>query len=122
MSLAHFREAERRLSETTHVIPRLGQIICDHNMQEVVGVVLLHKHFDISSAERVVRKYRDQGAHIYPDVNLDDLVGSSWRFAEGAWYPIEFSNTTNVSGAFQEAETLCAKAEFIETYGEELHL
>jgi hypothetical protein len=121
-SLPIFNEAEKHLSEEMHVIPRLGQIICDHNMQDIVGVVLLHKHFDISPAERVVRIYEGQEARIYPDANFDHLAGCGWRSVDGAWYPIEFSNTINVPDAFLEAEALRGKAEFLRVYCDELRL
>jgi hypothetical protein len=121
-SLAVFNEAERHLSEKLHMIPRLGKIICNYNIQDVVGVALLHKHFDVFSAERVVRKYECQEARIYPETNLADLAGCGWRFVDRAWYPVEFANTTNVYGSFLEAETLRANTEFLKAYGEELRL
>jgi hypothetical protein len=55
-SLPDFFVARDDLDRLQKRIASLGEIVCSHGLHDVLGIALLHKHFDIFHQERIVRK------------------------------------------------------------------
>jgi hypothetical protein len=66
-SLCSFSEARKNLEMNRHYIADLGNIICKHDLQNRIAVSLLHKHFDITKRELVVKTLNDNGARVEPE-------------------------------------------------------
>ncbi len=118
-----FYVAEDLLPAAERSIEELGQIICDHGMQDTVGVALLHKHFDIAADERVVRRYEKNGAYIAPETPSVNHVACLWEFDgcdDGIWFPLEFSDRTSDVACFDQAEQLEGNESFLVEFSDAL--
>src|SRR5215210_4126711 len=102
-------------------IASLGEVICQHGLAEVVGVSLLHRHFDLKDSERLITGYVENGWSAKPEVVSDDEVRPfMWKLerndqANGwEWVPIEFFRR-NALLADEEAQsdTLVRSADFL---------
>jgi hypothetical protein len=94
--LNEFHVARDRLEETQQSLAELGDVICLHNLHGRIGVSLLHKHFEISDDEVVVREFVQNVSYIKPwAVNhLSSPVPYLWKAEitgrRAMYYPIEF--------------------------------
>src|SRR2546430_419084 len=62
-------------------IEKLGAIILMHGLESSLGVALLHKHFKISSNEKVVRRDEKNESVAYPQPNRDlGLAPCLWKY------------------------------------------
>lgn len=95
-SLSDFFVARDDLENMRTQIALLGQLICDHGLHDIVGVSLLHKHFEIHPTERIVRSFKDAKCAIMTPKIKDEaeLFPYVWRFSAGnkgcGFYPLEF--------------------------------
>jgi hypothetical protein len=98
-SLSDFHLAKEKLDVYEKSIPSLGRIIYKYQFNDVVAINLLHKHFNISDEEIVVRTFQDQRlAYMRPEKAKDAVpycVPYLWAYSidpkrEKGWYPIEF--------------------------------
>ncbi len=98
-SISDFPMARNQLENYKDAISSLGAIICKYRFEDVVGINLLHKHFDITNEEIIVRRYEgSKKAYMQPKIAkevLSNCIPYLWAFStekdgsEG-WYPIEF--------------------------------
>lgn len=73
----------------------LGDIICDHGLEEVVGISLAHKHHSMSAQERLLWTSTDSEWAACPtrveDTNISPL---NWKVGKVGnnyyWFPLEF--------------------------------
>lgn len=98
-SLADFHDSRSELHRSRDTIAALGSIICKYGYQDVVGVTLLHKHFEIEDDEVIVRRFvAADHALMRPEKTiqaLDQAVPYLWGYSLGGdrppgWYPLEF--------------------------------
>jgi hypothetical protein len=95
-SLNDFPIARDELESHRERISDLGDIICRHDLQALVGVNLLHKHFDLLSGEIVLRQFDHEGAIMRPIAYSEcpNAVPYLWQVANGndgyGFYPLEF--------------------------------
>lgn len=95
-ALPDFFVAREELSAAEEQINELGDIICSYGLHQVIGLCLLHKHFDISADERLVRRYKDDSfARMTAERGIEDeLYPYLWCLSEGGlgfgFYPVEF--------------------------------
>jgi hypothetical protein len=95
-ALNDFPIARDRLAADPESVLTLGDVICHYGLHDVVGVTLLHKHFEIADDELVVREFVDNVSYMTAcDVDrLPALRPYLWK-AEvdddgAAWFPLEF--------------------------------
>lgn len=95
-ALPDFPFARARLAETEGQIDEVGRVICKYGFHELVGLNLLHKHFELAPHEIVVRSFEAGVATMSPwPIDTDqDCVPYLWGFvpdaADPGWYPLEF--------------------------------
>jgi hypothetical protein len=70
--LNEFHLARDYLEDKRESLAELGDVICRHGLHQRVGVSLLHKHFEISDNELVVREFVRNLSYIKP-WNIDQL-------------------------------------------------
>ncbi|HEV7933428.1 MAG TPA: hypothetical protein VGP70_14110 [Actinomadura sp.] len=94
--LNEFGFARDRLEENRDSLHELGDLICLHGLHERIGVSLLHKHFEISDNELVVREFIDNVSYIRP-WKVDRQSSPSpylWKAEingeRAIYYPLEF--------------------------------
>jgi len=91
-----FQTAKRLLAENRCAIGQLGDVICEHQLHEHVGISLLHRHFGLTNQERVVRRFALEEAVVQPERidQADDVIPYVWKAETGGaarFYPLEFS-------------------------------
>ncbi|MDW8265690.1 MAG: hypothetical protein RMJ52_10180 [Gemmataceae bacterium] len=93
-----FAFAKRRLDSARPYLNEIGSTICRHKLQNVVRIVLLHDHFDISPDERVIKRWEGDKAFIRPSADPieTDVTPYLWQVAQHpgtgdlAFMPLEF--------------------------------
>lgn len=97
LDLNPFHVAKRFLDAHQHSLIELGDIICRHNLHGHVGINLLHKHFNISDNELVVREFVDNDVAFMKPRSVDDitrLVPYLWKCEianqQALYCPLEF--------------------------------
>ncbi|MCW2720661.1 MAG: hypothetical protein QOG20_1596 [Pseudonocardiales bacterium] len=94
--LNDFSVARGYLGHSRDYVTELGDLICHHGLHEVLGVTLLHKHFEITGDEMVVREFVDGVSYMRPwDVEALPLVLPYLWKAEvdgghADYFPLEF--------------------------------
>ncbi|WP_214367836.1 hypothetical protein [Pseudonocardia sp. H11422] len=94
--LNDFQIAKRHLDDDRDYVAELGDVICRHGLHDVVGVTLLHKHFEISDDELVVREFVDNVSYMKP-WNIEELprlLPYLWKAevtgGRADYFPLEF--------------------------------
>jgi hypothetical protein len=94
--LNEFHVARDRLEENRESLAELGDVICLHGLHDRVGVSLLHKHFEISDNELVVREFVGNVSYIKPWKvdHQSSPVPYLWKAEisgrSALYYPLEF--------------------------------
>jgi hypothetical protein len=94
--LNEFHLAKDYLDENRTFLAELGDVICLHGLHGHVGLSLLHKHFEISDNERVVREFAGNVSCMTPwDANrLGSALPYLWKTEisgrRATYYPLEF--------------------------------
>lgn len=101
-NLNTFFTAKEELVGSSLLLPELGKIICRYNLQEQVGVSLLHKHFDLDEDELLVETISNNTVRISPAKvqDTDGLVPYIWKLESNSdtrarWIPLEFAHDTS---------------------------
>lgn len=84
--------ASQKIKQAQAHLPKLGQIICKYELQDHLGLGLLHKHFDLHSNERLIERFDKNQTQIRPRLIKDDttVIPYFWKTDGTAWYPLEF--------------------------------
>jgi hypothetical protein len=61
-----FRNAKQEIESLRPALAQLGDIIVRHNLEEDIGINLLHRHFDLESGEILLKEVFDDHAVIAP--------------------------------------------------------
>jgi hypothetical protein len=94
--LNEFHLARDRLEESREALATLGDLICLHGLHDRLGISLLHKHFEISESELVVREFVRNVSYIKPREidRLNSPLPYLWKaeISDGRaiYYPLEF--------------------------------
>jgi hypothetical protein len=110
------------------VLKRIGSIICRYGMQDVVGVTMAHRHFNVNPSEKLVEEFKDNKAIIKPltGEHEKNLTPFAWRLyfdSKGAltWFPLEFVRTEAVQSSTIENNRKIQESEnFLKELAEEL--
>ncbi|MBO3459542.1 hypothetical protein G7B40_033400 [Aetokthonos hydrillicola Thurmond2011] len=113
--------ANQRAQENLEKLAYIGNIICHYGLHEIVGVCLLHRHFNLQLDERVVREIVDNKFSIKPEAkaNWDCVTPYSWKIKknqllEFTYYPLEFFDTKTVDLEIKKnAESLMKNQVFL---------
>ncbi len=97
-SLPKFYVSKQALTANRAHLHELGTVICQHGLQEAVGVSLLHKHFDIAPDEQLVKEFAGNKATIRPQPTDtgSKVIPYLWKLetdqetGQGVYYPLEF--------------------------------
>jgi hypothetical protein len=83
-------EAQARAIEFMDRMDRVGAIICKHDLNAILGVSLLHKHFDIAPSEEVVGRLKQGFWCAEPAIMPPEcLKPMAWKLDGRAWHPME---------------------------------
>lgn len=77
--LSNFCAARRNLEASRRRLPSIGKVITGHELEDTVGISLLHKHFEISPDERLLKTCSARGASSEPSKSQADFVPYSWK-------------------------------------------
>ncbi len=96
--LHDFEVAKQYLEQHQDKVNTLGDLICQYEMQEKVGISLLHKHFPLQPDERLIKTFTDNRFSLTakPAEYLHNLTPDLWKVSQteetGEWryYPLEF--------------------------------
>ncbi|MBD2303175.1 glycerol-3-phosphate ABC transporter substrate-binding protein [Nostoc sp. FACHB-190] len=101
--LRDFDTAKTKLLEVEKILPELGCIIRKYDLQEKIGICLLHKHFNIDETERLVENFQDGKFYSRPVKYNNELclVPHTWKLEILSnnvfnWYPLEFGYRNNL--------------------------
>ena len=119
--LSRFHLAKEMLDGQQENILELGRVIRAHGLEEIIGVNLLHKHFDLRGQEMLVREFDQETASITPwqPPYDEQTIPYLWKMARGqdgeAFYPLEFSRyrehcRTEVRSEYEQLST---RSEFL---------
>jgi len=119
-NLNEFNLAKQCLHERQENLAELGNIICSHHLHEIVGIGLLHKHFDLEPGERLVEEFVGNSSYIKPcsEEECSDSIPYLWKaeLAPGGddwrYYPLEFANCSS-AGVAQKAEAVMSNRDFL---------
>lgn len=104
-------DAQQRAEAQLHHVDAIGRIICGHKLNSLLGVSLLHKHFDLREDEELVGGIqRGHWCSEPSQVSPSALRPMSWKLqddldATPAWRAIEyFTPTGDLVGKAQAAD------------------
>lgn len=119
-------EIAKRLGEASSIhIEHLGSIIRDHRLNKFLCVSLLHKHFNLYSTERLLRRMNGNEMIISPSQE-DNVEPFVWSFAKRApcepfkLVPVEFLSYQSSVYFDDDRRTLIGSAQFLQDYLDEL--
>jgi hypothetical protein len=126
--LNEFHLARDYLEDKRKSLAELGDVICRHGLHQRVGVSLLHKHFEISDNEFVVREFVRNVSYIKP-WNIDQLsspVPYLWKAqisnGRALYYPLEFCEYSQYlqADARHDLEILNGSRDFLTAFANTL--
>lgn len=102
----------------------LGQVICKHDLQEDLGVWLVHKHFDLLEDEKLIGNIiidDEFGESIAVNpvlhANGDGLLPHQFKLSQNEWVPMQFVQAGPQTGIIAErCDRLVASAEFLKEF------
>jgi hypothetical protein len=114
-NLPDFHIAENLSEDKKKLLPILGDVICKFNLEDNIGICLLHKHFNLKENEMLVRTFENNSFDIEPKSNYSaKVLPYMWAFSqsgldkETALYPVEFiekrSESTDFGLAVKEVQ------------------
>ena len=100
-NLLDFHIVEKLFNGKDFLVEELGSVIIEHNMEKVVGVSLLHKHFELNINEKLVRCFLNNKMKISPKVSFFiEAIPYMWAFSKNGLFPIEFLEESNATSKF----------------------
>lgn len=107
-NLHEFDIAKKLMQGKEEDITNLGEIIKKHDMGKIVGVSLLHKHFNLFEDEKLVRKYQSKKFKIAPEFGNEKITPYAFAFAKTkkdqqvTLYPVEFIELMESTEVYKE--------------------
>lgn len=92
MSLPEFSVVAQafRARRGKHFINTVRELFLRHNIEDTLGVCLVHRHFDLAPDERLVEEGKTSTPWTLDRVNNANVIASAWAFRGGILYPYEF--------------------------------
>lgn len=126
--LLDFEDANQRIDAYKHYLPDLGALICRHGLHENIGITMLHRHFSLTPAEILCKRFLLNEAISTPAIPTaeDEVIPYSWklyRCNDGAYgfFPLEFVADGRVAErSRQQALRLSASTHFLGEIGQAL--
>jgi hypothetical protein len=127
--LAEIGTAYRRWRESGDKLDCLGDIICRHELYDIIGVPLLHRHFELRPYERLIREHHGDTFSSKPHACLtqDDFIPCLWKVGRqsksGEWtyIPLEFARTTGSGVAYKiHHDKIFSKKDFLLEMGQKI--
>ena len=123
--LNEFEIAQKQLETHKKHLEALGTVVCRYGLQDVIGISLLHKQFDISSNEIVVREFVANEAYTKPFPKNDETkaIAYVWKLhwdettGRYTYYPLEFLYCNERT---KEAERMASIIEQSDTFLSEM--
>ena len=108
-SLPDFAVTRNKASNVADSLAGIGDLISRRRLSSKVGFSLLHKHFDLSSNERLIEETGDNSTVVTPRPTDHKTAVSAYLWkAESTdeqdhydWYPLEFMATADVGAVTQ---------------------
>jgi hypothetical protein len=102
-NLNDFQIARKRLQEEQSKILCLGDVIIQHQLQQQVGICLLHKHFEMTPDEKLVEQIEGDRSFAKPVKHTEKVnaVPYMWKAQEDlvlsdyVFYPLEFVDSAD---------------------------
>jgi len=118
MGLSEFEISQTRLKSHNKNLQTLGSVICRHDLEDVVGISLLHKHFDISQKELLVKEFVGNEAYTKPQVLTEQqtVTPYMWKLNRDeikggfGYYPLEFVRPSKQAKRAQETASIVVNA------------
>src|SRR5690349_6299192 len=84
-ALPEFEMAKQTLEGNREYLEELGRVICQHGLQEYIGISLLHKHFLVSPLEKLTKKFVGNEVRIRPMSSQDasKVAPYLWKLGTG---------------------------------------
>lgn len=104
----------------------IGAVICDYALHDIVGVALLHKHFDLSERERLVSRHRESVWATEPaEFDDSEICPCAWAIdvssPKADWIPVEFfSREASLDLKVRAAELVLGDQGFLDAIHREL--
>ncbi len=99
-ALPAFDLARQVVDRGQESVGSIGDVICAHGLHDILGVGLLHKHFEMNRTEALVRRGATDGTLARPEMApLHRLLPYVWKYDErasgGDWLPLEFFDSAD---------------------------
>jgi hypothetical protein len=124
-ALNEFEDARERLAKERDKIPRLGDVICEYGLHDVLGVSLLHKHFPLFDGEQIVKRFdRDENMAVMYPTRQDPahqayMYAITERFGDSVYEPVEFFPRSSVADELPAlADVVEGEEEFLRHFAE----
>jgi hypothetical protein len=127
--LNEFRVARQLLEQHREHLTSLGKLICNHDLNQFVGIALLHKHFDLKPNERLVEEFTEDSFSIKPIAveNQEQLIPYLWKADHPAgsnswqYYPLEFLKLSQSQEIIQQhSKTIIQHTKFLDDMAHQL--
>jgi hypothetical protein len=99
-------------------ISLLGNVIKKFQLEDVLGICVLHRHVDLSESEVLVEDSYDNKTVTTPSVlsQSSDILPCMWKFEAGGFYPLQFAKNNQ---EMQRIVTrLLKKSDFFQQFSE----
>lgn len=107
---------------------RLLEVIHNYDLQDLVALVLLHKHFPLEEQARLCHTFDTTGNKVVEIATVDDRGKESipivFSISGGTWFPLEFAMDPSEqvqTGWKATASTLAANEPFLRQFSDLLH-
>jgi len=103
--------------EREQVLRECKELVCAHQLQNIVGVDIKHKHYDMPQGHLLCEKQNVElkqsvMAPIVPEEITGGLTPFAFAFSDGKWLPYEF--VSNCKEAREHLGALLSKPDFLE--------
>lgn len=122
--LPDFPEAKKALEKEKDKIRLLGDVICKWDLQEYLGVNLLHKHFELFRDEQMVKSYDKQKNEAYVKPEKIDQTRKSYFYQVASndgfvFEPLEFFRLEEGKDIPSLEEIVDGKEDFLEEFAKQ---
>jgi len=92
-----FQDAKLEIEALRPSIAALGEIICKYNLEDQIGVNLLHRHFNLEPNELVVKTTYCDHAVVAPQSRVEGVIPYMFSVTQDGFEPVEYLSEWNES-------------------------
>lgn len=89
-NLPLFQDAKKEIAFLKPAISEIGDIICKNNLENIVGVNLLHRHFSLNTNEILVKTINNNHAEIVPSDSNERCAPYLFKVEDNCFIPTEY--------------------------------